>query len=398
MITAMLLIIKPMTVRFLRTASLLLLFFIHRVSPAQEKESDLEINGYLSGMQSTLIEKWSDKWFKESLIHNRLNFKWYASSNFTVDLEVRTRMLFGDFVEDIPGYSLMIDPNQSWSDLSGFVFEKKNFLLHSAIDRAWIDYTAGKFQVRLGRQRINWGQNFAWNPNDIFNTYSFFDVDYPERPGSDAVKLQYYTGVSSLVEAAVKIDTLRNVTAALKYGFSRWNYDFQVLSGLLNSEDLVLGMGWSGDIKGAGFRGEFSYFHPKENIADTSGSLIASLGLDYTFKNSLMLQLEGLYCGTANHTANFQEYYYKPLSVKTISFTRWALLLKGSYPVTPLFNTGLSVMYFPTMDGFFISPDLSYSILDNLSASFMVQYFNAEFTSGIRQKISLGFLRMKFSF
>jgi hypothetical protein len=380
----------------------LILFFIllstFLLCRGQENNNRWEVGGYISAMQSTMLEKWNSNWLTEELLHNRLNFKWYVSNHFTAGLEVRTRLIFGEFVRDIPGYAMMIDPNQSWSDLSGFLVKKKSLLLHSAIDRLWLDYSAGSLQLRLGRQRINWGQNFAWNPNDIFNTYSFFDFDYAEKPGSDAVDIQYFTGASSLLETAIKIDTLNNITAATKYRFSKWNYDFQFIGGILNSEDWVLGTGWAGDIGGAGFRGELSYFHPMKSFADTSGCLIASLGIDYTFKNSLMLQGEVLYSGAANSISSFQQYYYMPLSVKTISFTDWSLLTKISYPFTPLFQGGLSLMVFPSMKGYFISPDLEYSIATNLTASFIVQHFNAEFTKRKRQKISLCFLRVKFSF
>ncbi len=89
-----------------------------------------------------------------------------------------------------------------------------------------------KFQVTLGRQRINWGQTFVWNPNDIFNAYSYFDFDYIERPGSDAVRLQYFPSSSSVAEFAVKVDDENDITAAGLYRFNKWGYDIQFLAGL----------------------------------------------------------------------------------------------------------------------------------------------------------------------
>ena len=53
--------------------------------------------------------------------------------------------------------------------------------------------------LRIGRQRINWGVNLAWNPNDLFNAYSLIDFDYQERPGSDAIRFQYYMGDLSVL-------------------------------------------------------------------------------------------------------------------------------------------------------------------------------------------------------
>lgn len=41
----------------------------------------------------------------------------------------------------------------------------------------------------------------AWNPNDWFNTYNYFDFDYEERPGTDAIRVRVYfkDGMSSLM-------------------------------------------------------------------------------------------------------------------------------------------------------------------------------------------------------
>ncbi len=50
------------------------------------------------------------------------------------------------------------------------------------------------------------------------------------------------------------------------------------------TDDIVLGMGWSGQIKGAGFNGEMTYFHSSENFSDSTGLLVASAGINYTAK------------------------------------------------------------------------------------------------------------------
>jgi len=365
---------------------------------SQETNRNITLSGYTSNMQSVMFEEFDEDWITDNLIHNRLNLKWYISNFFTTAIEVRNRFIYGEFVKYFPNYADLIDRENGWFDLSTNLVEEKSFLLHSTIDRAWIDFTAGNLQIRAGRQRINWGQNFVWNPNDIFNTYSFFDFDYEEKPGSDALRVQYYTGASSLFEAAVKIDANEDITAAGKFQFNQWSYDFQILGGLLNSEDWALGFGWAGDIEGAGFRGEMTYLHPKENFTDTSGIFIASLGLDYTFKNSLMIQFEALYNGATLDVSGFEQYYYMPLSVKTISFTDYTFFASVSYPVTPLFNASLSGMYFPSMDGFFLGPNLTYSLSDNIGLSFIAQHFRGEFTEGTTQKMTLAFLRFKWSF
>jgi len=320
-------------------------------------------------MQTVMYEEIDENWLSDHLIHNRLNFKWYISDNATTTVEMRNRFIYGDFMKIIPGYNTMIEEDQGWMNLS--VNIKNSFVLSGNIDRAYLDLYFGKLQIRTGRQRINWSRTFAWNPNDIFNAYSFFDFDYVEKPGSDAVLVQYYTGSSSMAQAAVKIDRNENITAAGLYRFNQWGYDFQFLGGILNSEDWVAGAGWAGDISGAGF---------------------------YTFKNSLSIRAEFLYNGFSQNISDFSDYYFQTLSVKNISFTDYSVFTQISYPFNPLFNGAFSVMLFPSMNGFYIGPDLSLSLTDNMDISFILQHFNGEFTEGTREKMTLAFLRLKWSF
>lgn len=362
------------------------------------QNNNFAFRGYLSNMQTVMFEEIDKNWTSDHLVHNRLNFKWYISDNITADIEMRNRFIYGDFVKMIPGYSEMIGRDQGLVDMSFNVLEESSFLLNSNIDRAYLDFYFGKLQVRAGRQRINWSRTFAWNPNDIFNAYSFFDFDYVEKPGSDAVLLQYYTGFSSMAQAAVKIDKNDNITAAGMYQFNKWGYDFQLLGGILNSEDWVAGAGWSGDISGAGFRGEVSYFHPQENFSDTTGTLMFTVSGDYTFKNSIAVRGEFLYNGFDQGITDFSQYYFKNLSVKNISFTDYSIFTQVSYPFTPLFNGSFSAMIFPSMNGYYFGPNFSLSLKDNLDISFIMQHFNGEFVEDNREKMTLAFLRLKWSF
>ena len=124
-----------------------------------------------------------------------------------------------------------------------------------------------------GRQRVNWGVNLVWNPNDVFNTFSYFDFDYEERPGTDAVRVQYYTGVTSSAELVYKMGKKcqRNGFGRLVSFHHNWNYDFQFLGGWVGT-DFVAGTGWSGDIRGAGFRGEITQFVPRKSRSGSKNS------------------------------------------------------------------------------------------------------------------------------
>ena len=208
---------------------------------------NMSLNGYVTDMPSFMFQKLNGDWTIDNLIHNHLNFKWRnAANSFNVALELRNRIITGESVKDNPDYANMIDVDNGYFNLSDNISTGKSYIFNSKIDRAYIDYTADKFQLRIGRQRINWGQCFTWNPNDIFNTYSFFDFDYVEKPGSDAIRLQYYSTNTSDLEFAVKADNNHKVTSAVLYHFNKWDYDIQFLGGIMNDQDFVVGTGCSG--------------------------------------------------------------------------------------------------------------------------------------------------------
>lgn len=373
-------------------------------------QSDLkkwELDGYISNLQSAMFQDIdTGSWNTENMLHNRINAYWYPSKNIEVSLQARNRFIYGDFVESFPGYKKTIESDDGFFDLSATIFDGKSYLFNTALDRAWMKLTRGQFEATIGRQRINWGQTFVWNPNDIFNTYSFFDVDYPERPGSDAVRLQYYTGYTSSVEIAGKIDHRERLTLAGLWRFSKWDYDIQVLGGIMNEQDYVGGFGWSGYIKNTSFRGEAMYAHPMENPGDTTGVFVVSVGGDYTFGNSLFIQIEALYNQLTSNSniRGFESFYYQPLSAKRLSFTEYNIFMQASYPVTPLFNASLSGIYYPEYSGYYIGPTLKYSLSQNFETSLIIQSFSGEFEApGLqkqkeRRSVTMPYLRFKWSF
>lgn len=168
-------------------------------------------------------------------------------------------------------------------------------VLHSTVDRLMMSYTHLKFTLTLGRQRINWGINTIWNPNDLFNASNFLDFDYEERPGTDGLRMQYFPNTNTSLEAGFKLGENSDQTVlAVLYKTNKWNYDLQLLTGIYYT-DWVIGCGWAGNIKDAGFKGEFSYFIPKNESSEGNNVLSTSLTLDYSFNNNWYASLSTLY-------------------------------------------------------------------------------------------------------
>ena len=393
----------------MRLIILLILLIFNITLFAQNKEQTKErkwsLDGYVTNMQSFMFDSAGGNWTNDNLIHNRLNFKWFPVECFNFTLEARNRLLTGETVKYYPGYDKALEKDNGIIDLTKNFFSEKSVIFNSMIDRLYFSFEKGNLNITAGRQRINWARSFVWNPNDIFNSYSFFDFDYPEKPGSDAVRAQYYTSEISSAELVVKADSGKNISAGALYKTNIANYDIQFIAGIISEQEYVAGIGWEGSIKSVSFRGEASYIHPKDNFADTTGIAVISAGFDYTFSNSLFLQLEFLYNQQTENSgiSSFGEYYTRPMSVKNLSFTEYNIFASVSYPITPLFNVGVSTMYYPKISGYYAGVNLSYSFSDNVDFAFYVQNFAGKlknrFTGEIeKQQITLAFLRLKVNF
>ena len=385
---------------FLLTAIIIFMTFIASAQSEQQKTKNWSLNGYVKFMQTVSFQEIDKDWMTDNLIHNRLNFNWNISNSFTFNAQMRNRIYFGETVTNFPKYPEIINQENGFFDLSMIVFEGKSVFMQSTFDRLYLDYNIKNIQVTIGRQRINWGQTFVWNPNDLFNSYSFFDFDYEEKPGSDAIRFQFYPSYSSKLDLVVKLDNNNKVTAAGLYRFNKWSYDIQLLGGYYNETDYVLGAGFSGSLFKGGLRGEATYFQPTANFSDTSGTFVMSLGYDYTFKNSLMIQFEGLYNGYGKSSGDFNlmEFYFMQMSPQNLSLTEFSFLGQISYPFTPLFTGTFSVMYSPNDNSLYLGPSINYSLMENFEISVFTQYFTSQTPVDEGGKGAFLYWRVKWSF
>jgi hypothetical protein len=338
-------------------------------------QSNLSLNGYIKELSMyykpvntiPVSETDSLNFLFLNQIHNRLNFKWYATSNLTFAVEARNRLFFGQMIKKFPDYKDMVNSDNGYFNMGTILVSGDSWFLHSAIDRAWIDYTLDKWQFTAGRQRINWGINLVWNPNDIFNTFSYFEFDYEERPGTDGAKIQYYTSETSSAQMVYKIGRNSDETAvAGMYRFLKGSYDVQVLGGWAG-KDYVFGGGWSGDIKGGAFRGELSYFLPTNKDNGSEQAFVASVSGDYTFKNSLYLHTAVLFNGNGKtgDAGGDRGFFEQNLTAKMLSLGMIELFGQISYPFTPLFSGNFAAMLNPLDGSSFLGPTLTYSLGNN---------------------------------
>ncbi|MDR1864369.1 MAG: hypothetical protein LBR08_02240 [Bacteroidales bacterium] len=359
-----------------------------------------EASGYVSDMASGVMLHPDSAWMWENVVHHRLNLGWQANEHWRVDAGMRNRLIVGDMAKQA-GYAESIGADRGWMDLSWNPAHGNGTILNATVDRLLVTFEKGRWNLQLGRQRINWGQTLVWNPNDIFNTYSFFDVDYVERPGCDAFRGTYYHSETASTELAVSPDGSGKVTAAMLHRWNRKNFDYQLAAGVYAQSDLMLGGALSGDWHGLNLRGELSYFRSIENFADADGVVAAAVGIDYVFANSLMLQTEALYNNVGNEAASqgLSGLYAAPLSAKRLSVCKRSIFGQASYPVTPRLTSAASAMYFVEIRSFYAGLSFDCSVIENLDCSFISQYFaGAGRANPGNMQAWLGFIRVKYSF
>ena len=379
-----------------------ILYFICTTVIAQKDSTKtrwIELNGYIKDMQSTYFIQKIDSNASMNLIHNRLNFKFIISPKISGRLEIRNRIFYGEQVKLIPNFGKTINEYNGLLNLSHLWIDEKSFVAHSVIDRMLVQYANEKWDIKIGRQRINWGINNIWNPNDIFNAYNFLDFDYEERPGNDAIRIQRNLNNNSVLEFAYKPGKYKDEhTAAFLYKVNKWNYDFQFLGGIYQT-DYVLGGGWAGNIKEAGFKGEFSYFIPKRNTLETSQTVSFSIMADQTFKNDWYISLASLYnSNPTNAFVSSGSFYNSNLSAKNLFPFRYNFYATVMKTISPIKSFNFSIIYSPEKNTMILVPVYAWNVATNFDLDFTAQSFFAEHNNTYQNLITEIYIRGRWSF
>lgn len=388
---------------------ILLLFASQNLFAQFEAPSKWQILGYQKFLNTTILLPSaqaplplnSDQFLlNDNLLHNRLKIKYFPSESWTINAEIRSRVFWGDQVRFtlLLGDDYLASIDQGSDDFFDWSWGAQNntgYAFHTTLDRFYGEYSKGNWEVRLGRQRVNWGISTTWNPNDIFNAYNFVDFDYEERPGSDALRVKRYLGFASSVEIAVNaFDSLEEATAAMLAKFHTGTYDWQVLAGVVD-ENTVLGGGWAGNLGNASFKGEGAWFRPLSG--DKNSSYAMALGIDYTFASQLYLN-GGLLFNSLGETSSNADLFSFELSARNLYPFKYSVLLQGGYPINPLFNGAVVIVYSPgETHAMFLNPFLTYSLAQNWDLDLVTQIFFQK-EDAYRSTLKAGFLRVKWSF
>lgn len=370
---------------------------------AQEDISSTELNGYIKYMHTEIIPPTDTlDVTSDNFLHSRLNFTWYLNDNWTFKSSMRNRFFWGELVEQQAQLFKSLGEDTGFMDLSFTWLEGDKSIGHTIFDRLNFAYQDEQWEVIIGRERINWGMTLIWNPNDIFNTYSFFDFDYEERPGTDAVTVNYFTSATAQFGLTYSPGKKFNEsTIAARYRWNTGTYDLQGFAGY-QRQFFVMGAGWAGDIKGAGFRGEGTYFIPEGNSMGET-QFVGTLDADYSFPNKIALYLQmsylfnsqGINASSGDYAAWFLD---RNLSVQTLSPAMHNVFFNVRGQITPVINLTLSSMVNPADGSWFVGPALDISIMQNFDVLINAQLFRGDPMTLFGDGGSLVFGRLKYSF
>ena len=377
-----------------------LCFFFSSLLTAQTES--YQLGGYAKYLYSNTdnpsIGRVNDHFF-----HSRINSKFFLAEGMTIGAELRNRIVFGGSVEKNSNFLSTIRAQHEFENVDIVWWNNSSSVGYSELDRLWCDASYNKFQITLGRQRIAWGTAMVWNPTDLFNPLSILDFDYEERPGVDALRVQYFSSEVSKIEIAVKPGkTKSGSVVAAKLLLNAWKYDFHLLGGA-RAQEPFLGIGWAGDIEGAGFRGEMltskigndvaAIFPQFKNQWSTSGTLSA----DYTFPNNLYLHTELLY-NTRGVTNNTLAALPLAQSLHLLSPARWSVFQEVSFDVHPIVRVSGFVIHNPNDGSSVLVPSLSWSALENFDVMCIGLFFTGDAFTEYGTYGQSVFMRMKYSF
>lgn len=359
---------------------------------------NMSLRGYIKAMPGMRLDKDFGNPEFDNLIHHRLNFRWSLPGDINLHVEGRNRLMYNALFKDF-SFGDLLKEDDGLVDMSWVWLDDGSWIGHTEVDRLFMDYRYNNWQFRAGRQRINWGINLVSNPNDLFNTYSFFDFDYRERPGTDALRVQYHTGFASRLEVAFSpASDWEQSTGAVLWSFNRRGYDFQTLAGYYRNRS-ALGVGWAGSIGGAGFKGEGTWFyHLQEQPGSDRSTLVLAAGLDYMFSNSTFAVLEFLYNGGYQPGQALLLLLNQPLRPDNIMISEYAATLSLQHPFSPIFNGSLTLMSLPDQEAFFISPSATWSVITNLDLEMISQVFLGGKDPMLKQAGSAWYVSLTYSY
>lgn len=264
-----------------------------------------------------------------------------------------------------------VQDNASTLDWDKTSSDNEHVFSRHAIHRAYIKYYSSQFQAVIGKQAIDWGKMRFYSPIDIFNSPQATAVEHDERMGTDAVNLNIalndFFGINLIYAPG---DQNSKNSMGVKAYKTIGTYDISLIAAEIR-RNLVFGLAFDGYVKNAGLRGEVTHNKFDNGRAFTR----ASIGMDYNINDKIYTLMEHFYNGGADDndvtafTSSFTD-AREILSLKKHLTSLWV-----QYKFTPLIDFNTYVVYDWEGQSGMASPEVSYSLSQNLDLRLGSQMF-----------------------
>ncbi|MBC7713672.1 MAG: hypothetical protein H7177_10050 [Rhizobacter sp.] len=249
--------------------------------------------------------------------------------------------------------------------------KSRSLSVNQNLDRFYVNYSQGAFNLNVGRAPIAFGSSKIINPTDVLTPITYATLDKEERVGVDTVRMNYSLGTLSLLDVGYvfghKLDFSESaVFARLKTNVfatdtSIMAMDFQ--------NNLMFGLDFARSIGKASAWFESAYVIPKYFKKSESNNLDnyyrATIGLDYKLTESIYSYIEYHYNGAGNTDPN--KYIF---SQNKTAYTEGGTYLYGVHYIAPGLTYEISSLW--KLTGQFLFNFNDDSFFNNLSVEYNV--------------------------
>lgn len=375
--------------------SLTLVFVILLTCSANAQLGLTNVKGYVKELGAITFNDTFDTYRYDNILHNRIESTWSITGGLRLQADLRTRLISGYTVRNIPGYDTYLEQDGGFVDLNRNLFANRTHVLNVQSDRLHLSYIRNSFEMHVGRQRLNWAKTMVWSPNDLFNNYAYLDFDYEERPGTDAIHIQYNWSFASSLELGFQPgDSVDDMVLA---GMIRTNvnsYDLQLIAGKFR-QDFVVGTGWMGYMRDAGFKGEVSLFIPESSAVPFVNLVV---GTDYMFKNGWMTTMEFLYNGGNRRASELTVSLFDPPSARDLFVSEYAYFINVNKMISPLVSISGGVLGAVDEPVHIFIPQINYSLSNSVDLLVLMQIATGRLMTTYTDMTNTLFARLKWSF
>lgn len=336
--------------------------FSYAFSIAQKDGFSLDLKGYYKNLLFTSKRAATDTSYIADL--NRLRTEWDAKYKIlSAKVVWDNELIGGNYVATEEFAARQTTRNEPFLDLDYETARDGDFFYGQNFYRATLQVDPGFFVLKVGRQKVDWGVMRLFSPADLFTRLPIFDIEKDERVGATAANLSIPVGASLRINPVYAFHSdFDRSRAGARVTKTVGRFDLSVLGGRFLRDD-IFGFDFSGEVKGAGVRGEFIF-----DSADSGGDFVQFAGgVDYGFENSFYVALEYFFNGRG--TNNALTVSVTPAGSQIASVHENFIGLQMKYDLTPLWTVSLENIADLNGGSVFLNPQMKYEFLSWLEAT-----------------------------